>query len=109
MSKWDLKVYLKIIKAPNITPHDSGMLVCTKYYKNKKIFPRCLVLHETLYNINSTWQRLNKDLYYVTQLGFTIKYDHTNFQKYQNSSVCKTVVLAIKSSKFKKKENQQVM
>lgn len=79
------------------------MLVCTKYYKNKKIFPRCLVLHETLYNINSTWQRLNKDLYYVTQLGFTIKYDHTNFQKYQNSSVCKTVVLAIKSSKFKKK------
>lgn len=70
-----------------------------KYYKTKKYFPD--VLHETLYNINSTWQRLNRDLYYVTQLGFTIKYDHTNFQKYQNSSVYKTVVLAIKSSKFK--------
>lgn len=84
------------------------MLVCTNITK-QKIFPRCFVLHETLYNINNTWQRLNRDLYYVTQLGFTIKYDHTNFQKYQNSSVYKTVVLAIKSSKFKKKENQQVM
>ena len=44
----------------------------------------------------------------MLQLGFTLKHDHTNFQKYHKFvfiSVYKTVVWAIKSSKYKKKFN----
>lgn len=35
MNKWCLKIYLKIIKAPNVAPCDFGMLVCTNITKQK--------------------------------------------------------------------------